>query len=90
VDLLVHDRAEAWEHRYEPAPGGRGSVLSKGKARQVALAGPEPLRAELEDFVQCAQSGRTPVADAASGLRAVELLEAAQRSAREGRAVPPR
>jgi UDP-N-acetylglucosamine 3-dehydrogenase len=77
IDFMVHDRAEVWQHAY-----GGGAVQGQGP-RVVPLTGPEPLRGELEDFVRCAATGATPLADAASGLRAVELLDVARRSARE-------
>lgn len=44
----------------------------------------EPLRLEIEDFVSCCRDGGTPLADAQSGLETVRVLEAAERSGRQG------
>jgi predicted dehydrogenase len=41
----------------------------------------EPLRTEIEHFVQCALNGRRPLTDGAHGRAVVEILEAAERSA---------
>ena len=43
----------------------------------------EALRTELADFVSAIGSGGSPVADGASGLRVVQILEAATQSMRE-------
>jgi predicted dehydrogenase len=44
----------------------------------------EALESLCQDFVRCAQMGTRPLTDGYSGLRVVELLEAAQRSLEEG------
>ena len=49
----------------------------------------EALKAELQHFVDCVDSGRAPVNDGRAGLRVVRMLEAADRSlAERGRVVP--
>lgn len=40
----------------------------------------EALQAEVEHFIECVQTGATPVSSGLSGLRVVEVLEAASRS----------
>ena len=40
----------------------------------------EPLKLECQHFVDCVQSGDTPVSDGRDGMRVVRVLEAAQRS----------
>jgi predicted dehydrogenase len=44
----------------------------------------EPLKEELAHFVECIKTRATPLADMYAGLRAVEMIEWAIRSAREG------
>jgi UDP-2-acetamido-3-amino-2,3-dideoxy-glucuronate N-acetyltransferase len=44
----------------------------------------EPLRAELTHFVECVEKRRTPRTDGANGLRVLRVLEACERSLREG------
>jgi predicted dehydrogenase len=51
------------------------------------LAVNEPLMVEDEHFTDCVISGMTPLTGGANGLAVVEVLECAQRSAVEGRAV---
>jgi predicted dehydrogenase len=52
------------------------------------LAAKEALQVEAEHFVDCLRNGKTPVSSARSGLRVVEILEAASRSiAAQGRPV---
>ncbi|HEX8854553.1 MAG TPA: Gfo/Idh/MocA family oxidoreductase [Thermoleophilaceae bacterium] len=46
--------------------------------------GREPLRVEIEHFADCAASGTTPLTDGVHGGKVVRILEAADRSAREG------
>jgi predicted dehydrogenase len=43
----------------------------------------EALQREVEDFVDCLRSGKLPISSGVSGLRVVEILEAASRSVRE-------
>lgn len=44
----------------------------------------EPLRLECLHFVECIQEGKRPLTDGANGLRVVEIIEAAQRSLKNG------
>jgi predicted dehydrogenase len=44
----------------------------------------EPLRLEMEHFIDCVQSGRRPRTDGQSGLRVVEALDACQRALDRG------
>ena len=45
---------------------------------------PEPLKVECEHFVDCILKGRTPKTDGENGLRVVSVLEACERSLRNG------
>lgn len=49
-------------------------------APQVSLT--EALRVEVQHFVDCVRTGRTPITDGHSGLRVVRILEAASESVR--------
>lgn len=55
-------------------------VVRSGVARSPAIGGEEPLRVELEHFVECVRSGSRPRSDGASGVRVVRVLEALQSS----------
>jgi predicted dehydrogenase len=47
------------------------------------LAAKEALQTEVEHFADCLRNGKLPISSAMSGLRVVEILEAASRSIRE-------
>jgi predicted dehydrogenase len=44
----------------------------------------EPLRVEVEHFVECVRDGKTPLTDGLHGKQVVSILEAADRSAADG------
>jgi predicted dehydrogenase len=44
----------------------------------------EPLHEETRHFVDCVRDGRQPLSDGASGLRVVRVLDAADRSLKQG------
>jgi predicted dehydrogenase len=44
----------------------------------------EPLKAECQHFLDCIEKGAKPLTDGESGLRVVQVLEAAEESLREG------
>ena len=48
------------------------------------LGGSEPLRAELNHFIDCIEKDRVPLSDGNSGRQVVEILEAAQVSIKNG------
>jgi len=53
------------------------------------LAAKEALQTEVEHFVDCIRNGAAPLCDGASGLRVIEVLEAASRSvAQQGCPIP--
>ncbi|HEY6551047.1 MAG TPA: Gfo/Idh/MocA family oxidoreductase [Solirubrobacterales bacterium] len=59
-------------------------VTRSGGASSPAIAAVEPLRLELEHFVECTRDGSRPHSDGASGVRVVRVLEALQLSLEAG------
>jgi predicted dehydrogenase len=55
--------------------------------RTYELPEAEPLRLEVESFLEACRTGATPRASGRTGVAAIEILEAAKRSAATGRAV---
>jgi predicted dehydrogenase len=49
----------------------------------------EPIKLECQHFVDCIRTGATPATDGLNGLRVVAVLEAAQKSLRNGGAAVP-
>jgi predicted dehydrogenase len=71
----------------------RGAVAVEGSYEQMisyrlgdmwapALSSREALQTEMRELKQCLETGAKPVTDGSSGLRVVELLEAASRSSK--------
>ncbi len=55
-----------------------------GKVRSPELTQAEPLRVEVEDFLEAIRDSRPPLADGRAGLEVVRLLEAADCSIADG------
>jgi predicted dehydrogenase len=72
-------------NRHVAGPGGWQA--REGDARTVAAGGPEPLRRELQAFVEAVKGRTAPAVDVDAGLEALRVVEAAQESARSGRRV---
>jgi|SRR5690349_3738871 predicted dehydrogenase len=47
------------------------------------IAEKEALQTEVQHFIDCIRNGKTPISDGPSGLKVVQILEAASRSIRE-------
>lgn len=88
VDFQELRQVTFYDYAFEHSAGGL--ALRNEGARTVPVHPEEPLLAELQDFVRCAQGRGQPRADMHSGLRAVRLAEACAESARGGRPVPVR
>ncbi|MBI1845486.1 MAG: Gfo/Idh/MocA family oxidoreductase [Candidatus Rokubacteria bacterium] len=59
----------------------------EGEQEELKAAGGEPLRRELEEFLDAVAGRRRPSVDVEDGLRALRVVEAAQLSSRLGRRV---
>jgi predicted dehydrogenase len=58
--------------------------LRAGDVRAPRVSAREPLRVEIEHFVDCVRDGTRPMTDGVHGRQVVSVLEAAHQSAREG------
>lgn len=87
-DLEPVEKLRLHDKRVVPSdsPGGVAAsvVVHAGGVRAPALAMVEPLRAELEHFVDCVATRSVPSSDGHDGLRVLRVLEAAQRSLAAG------
>ncbi len=59
-------------------------VARKDEGQVVQLPAEEPLRKECEHFLDCIASRQQPRTDGTSGVRVLEVLEACERSLRDG------
>jgi len=77
--LELHDvHIEAWN--------GRLRAVDKG-SKKLNLKFEEPLKLELQDFIESIKTGRKPMADARSALNVVKIAEKALESAQLKRSV---
>ena len=74
--LLLYDQGATWVDNV-PVP-------RSGDAVAVPCDGEQPLRVELDHFVDAVQTRVPPPTDGRSGLRVLQVLEAAQRSLQMG------
>jgi len=94
-DLDAEERIKVHDKGVTAAPGAAGATdltavpmsYRYGDITAPYLVVNEPLRVEDEHFLDCVQTGMRPLTDGANGLAVVEVLEAAQKSMREGVAV---
>ena len=79
--LILHDKGADWD--------GNRPIPRLGDGAPVPLDAAEPLRLELEHFLECIRTRRRPRTDGENGLRVLHVLQLAQRSLRMGgRRVP--
>ena len=67
--------------------GAAGWTTAEGPVETLKATGPEPLRHELELFLEAAGGHGRPAVDAQAGLSAMRVVEAAQRASDLGRRV---
>jgi len=59
---------------------GKVPVVMKAECQPVAVESGEPLRSELEHFIDCIRTRKTPRTDAREGLRVLKVLSRAEES----------
>jgi UDP-2-acetamido-3-amino-2,3-dideoxy-glucuronate N-acetyltransferase len=74
--LMVYDQGATWVDNV-PVP-------RNGGGESVEYEDGEPLRLEMAHFLDCVRTRRQPVTDGWSGLRVLQVLQAAQRSLQMG------
>jgi UDP-N-acetylglucosamine 3-dehydrogenase len=72
--------AEIRVHANAHVHGAGGWQAPEGAVQSFKAAGPEPLRRELELFLEAVAGRGRPAVDAEAGLLALQVVEAAQRS----------
>lgn len=74
--LVLYPHKVEWKKRIPTAVKAKGEV--------IVLDDREPLRAECQHFLDCVESRTSPVTDGAEGLRVLRVLDACQRSMKNG------
>ncbi len=74
--LVVYDKGADWV--------GNLPVPRQGTGTPMLYDGAEPLRMEMEHFAECMATREQPLTDGRSGLRVLQVLQAAQQSLQMG------
>ena len=78
--MVVFDDVEPWErklvlHRHTVDWRAGQPEAVRGVAEPIALEPAEPLKAELQHFLDCIESGTTPRTDGSEALKVVQTIE---------------
>ena len=71
--LLIYPHEIEWRE-------GKIPIAQKADCQTVPIESGEPLRNELDHFVECVESRRKPLTDGVEGLRVLKVLDAAEKS----------
>jgi len=85
--IQLHDKGIFQLHDYLEAPESFARFqpqIRVGDLLIPTLQFPEPLQTGCRHFIDCIQNGRRPLTDGVTGLRVVQVLEAAEQSLRQG------
>lgn len=84
-DMAAERKLTVFDKGFDPDRDSAGDYVARsGEVRSPQVGAEEPLRIELEHFVECVREGRRPRSDGAGGVRVVMVLEALQRSLEDG------
>ncbi len=80
-DMEAERTLTVYDKGFDPDAAGDGDYVARsGEQRSPAISRREPLRIELEHFLECLRSGAAPRTGGSEGLRVVRVLEALQES----------
>ncbi|HEU4387108.1 MAG TPA: Gfo/Idh/MocA family oxidoreductase [Blastocatellia bacterium] len=85
--IQLYDKGIAGLHDFLESPETFAEFqfqIRSGDLVVPALQFGEPLQNECRHFIECVEAGKQPLTDGRNGLRVVRVLEAAERSLREG------
>jgi len=89
-DMDLERKVTVYDKGFDQSAGSYGEYITRaGDIYSPRISNAEPLRLEIEHFVDCVRTGATPRSDGDSGLRVVRTLEALQRELERSRR-PPR
>lgn len=77
--MAVFDDTQDWRAKLSL----RENYFESKAITPIPIAPEEPLRRECQHFIDCCHQRRQPKTDAAEGIRVLEILEAAQKSANQ-------
>ena len=85
-DMALEGKLTVYDKGFDENSASYGEYITRsGDIFAPRIPNREPLRLEVEHFVDCVRTGATPVSDGRSGLRVVRVLEALQQRLDAGR-----
>jgi predicted dehydrogenase len=80
-DMDLERKVTVYDKGFDEESDSYGEYITRsGDIHSPRISNAEPLRLEVQHFVDCIREGRTPVSDGDSGLRVVRVLSELQRS----------
>ena len=89
-DMELERKVTVYDKGFDEGADSYGEYITRtGDIHSPRISNAEPLRLEIEHFLDCVRQGSAPVSDGDSGLRVVRVLEGLQRSLDASRRVAP-
>ena len=80
-DMALEGKITVYDKGFDEQTNSYGEYITRsGDIWSPRISNIEPLRTEIQHFVDCVRTGRTPISDGLAGLRVVRVLEALQQS----------
>jgi predicted dehydrogenase len=80
-DMALEGKITIYDKGFDERTNSYGEYITRsGDIWSPRISNVEPLRTEVQHFVDCIRSGETPISDGVAGLRVVRVLESLQQS----------
>jgi predicted dehydrogenase len=87
-DMDLERKVTVYDKGFDQSASSYGEYITRaGDIYSPRISNAEPLRLEVEHFVECVRTGTTPRSDGESGLRVVRVLERLQEQLERSRRV---
>jgi len=87
-DMELDRKVTVYDKGFDQSSGSYGEYITRsGDSYSPRISNTEPLRLQVEHFVECVRTGALPRSDGQSGLRVVRTLQALQRELERSRRV---
>ena len=85
-DMALEGKITIYDKGFDEQSNSYGEYITRsGDIWSPRISNVEPLRTEVQHFVDCIRTGKTPISDGVAGLRVVRVLEGLQQSLDETR-----
>jgi predicted dehydrogenase len=80
-DMALEGKITVYDKGFDEHSNSYGEYITRsGDIWSPRISNVEPLRTEIQHFVDCIRTGKTPISDGVAGLRVVRVLEGLQQS----------